>query len=299
MDSTAEEDLNTMARIKEKRKKKRMLRRVGQLCLLLAVLFAAAKGAALVRDSGLTALGQTAMRKLSEQTLLGRLAGSEKEPEGAANTEAVAAVLTETETYPQEYLDALENNPELLDFVLGYPDAETIAAGGLKKKEIRADMPLLLQWDKRWGYVPYGDHNIGLSGCAPTCLSMVVVGLTKNGDASPDAVAAYAEENGYYLYGTGTKWSLMTEGALHFGVRGTELALDKNRMFEALEQGHPIICSVRPGDFTKGGHFLVLVGVEDGKIRLNDPNSRIRSNKLWDYETLAPQIKSLWEFTVE
>ncbi len=41
----------------------------------------------------------------------------------------------------------------------------------------------------------------------------------------------------------------------------------------------------------------MLVGVEDGKIRVNDPNSRIRSEKLWDYETLAPQIKSLWAFT--
>ena len=89
----------------------------------------------------------------------------------------------------------------------------------------------------------------------------------------------------------------MTEGAAFFGVQGRELALDENRIFETLEQGQPIICSVRPGDFTKGGHFLVLVGVEDGKIRVNDPNSRIRSEKLWDYETLAPQIKSLWAFT--
>lgn len=288
-----------MARIKEKRKKKRMLRRIWQLCLLLAVLFAAAKSMAFLKETDLTALGQTAMRKISEQPVLGQLAGSAKEPEDAPDTEEVAAVLAETEIYPQEYLDALENNPELLDFVKGYPQAEGIVTGGLKKKEIKADMPLLLQWDERWGYVPYGDHNIGLSGCAPTCLSMVVVGLTKNKEASPDAVAAYAQENGYYLYGTGTKWSLMTEGATHFGVKGTELALDKNQIFAALEQGHPIICSVRPGDFTKGGHFLVLAGVEDGKIRLNDPNSRIRSGRLWDYETLAPQIKSLWEFTVE
>lgn len=288
-----------MARIKEKRKKKRMLRRVLHLCMLLAVLFAAAKGAELLRAADLTALGQTAISKIKERSLLGQTMEQSQEPGGAVDTEAVAAVLHETETYPQEYLDALENNPELLDFVKGYPQAEGIVTGGLTKKEQKEKLPLLLQWDERWGYVPYGDHNIGLSGCAPTCLSMVVVGLTKNKEASPDAVAAYAQENDYYLYGTGTKWSLMTEGAAHFGVRGRELALDKNQIFAALEQGHPIICSVRPGDFTKGGHFLVLAGVEDGKIRLNDPNSRIRSGQLWDYETLAPQIKSLWEFTVQ
>lgn len=243
--------------------------------MILVALFAAAKGISFIRRT-VEPIGKT-----------------------AKDTTEAAAVLTDTGRYPQDYLDALKNNPELLEFVRGYPDAKREAAGGLTDEELRAQWPLLLQWDRRWGYVPNGDHDIGLSGCAPACLSMVVVGLTKNKDASPDMVAGFAEKNGYYLYGIGTKWSLMTEGAAFFGVQGNELALDKNRIFSALGAGHPIICSVRPGDFTKGGHFLVLVGVEDGKIRLNDPNSRIRSEKLWDYETLAPQIKSLWEFTAE
>ncbi len=275
-----------MARLKNRRKRKRILRRVLHVCVILAVLFVAAKGAAFIgKDSS----------EPIEKAVVMNVFG--KDGHDAPEAKEVSAVLTDREAYPQDYLDALENNPELLPFVKGYPDADKTATGGLEKKELDAQWPLLLQWDKRWGYVPYGDHDIGLSGCAPTCLSMVVVGLTRNQEATPDAVAEFAEQNGYYLYGTGTKWSLMTEGAVSFGVQGRELALDKSRIFTALEQGHPVICSVRPGDFTKGGHFLVLVGVEDGKIRLNDPNSRIRSEKLWDYETLAPQIKSLWEFT--
>lgn len=280
-----------MAKLKNKRKKKRILRRVLHLCALLFVLFAASKCIAFVKGGALEELGFVAALDAFGKDGAGERA--------SGDTKEVAAVLTDTKTYPQDYLDALENNPELLEFVKGYPQAERAATGGLKKEELREQWPLLLQWDGRWGYVPYGDHDIGLSGCAPTCLSMVVVALTKNEDATPDAVAEFAEQNDYYLYGTGTKWSLMTEGAAVFGVQGRELALDKNRIFSALEQGHPVICSVRPGDFTKGGHFLVLVGVEDGKIRLNDPNSRIRSEKLWDYDTLAPQIKSLWEFTAE
>ena len=278
-----------MARLKKKRKRKRVLRNRVHLCAILAVLFVLAKGVAFIGKETIEPIGKAAVLNV-----LGQDGGGEP---AALDTKEVSAVLTDTNRYPQDYLDALENNPELLEFVKGYPDAEKTASGGLKQAELDEPWPLLLQWDRRWGYVPYGDHDIGLSGCAPTCLSMVIVGLTKNKAASPDAVAEYAEENGYYLYGTGTKWSLMTEGAAFFGVQGRELALDENRIFETLEQGQPIICSVRPGDFTKGGHFLVLVGVEDGKIRVNDPNSRIRSEKLWDYETLAPQIKSLWAFT--
>lgn len=215
-----------MARLKKKRKRKRVLRNLVHLCAILAVLFVLAKGVAFIGKETIEPIGKAAVLNV-----LGQDGGGEP---AALDTKEVSAVLTDTNRYPQDYLDALENNPELLEFVKGYPDAEKTASGGLKQAELDEPWPLLLQWDRRWGYVPYGDHDIGLSGCAPTCLSMVIVGLTKNKAASPDAVAEYAEENGYYLYGTGTKWSLMTEGAAFFGVQGRELALDENRIFEAL-----------------------------------------------------------------
>ena len=81
----------------------------------------------------------------------------------------------------------------MLDFVKGYLTAEPVANGGLTHAEKKEDIPLLLQWDKRWGYAPYGNNNIAISGCAPTCLSMVIVGLTKDTAATPDVVASYAE----------------------------------------------------------------------------------------------------------
>ena len=56
---------------------------------------------------------------------------------------------------------------------------------------------------------------------------------------------------------------------------------------------------MRPGDFTTQGHFIVLVGGEDGKIIVNDPNSKERSSLLWEYDTLAGQIKNLWVFEAE
>jgi hypothetical protein len=202
------------------------------------------------------------------------------------------------EEYPEALLAALCNNEEMLSFVRDYLDAEPVATGGFSRAEKKADFPLLIQWDKRWGYASYGNSNIAVSGCAPTCLSMVVLALTKNEDATPDQVAAYAEKNGYYKSGTGTSWSLMTEGAEHYGITGTELSLDENVIRKHLANGEPIICSMRPGDFTTSGHFIVLVGESDGKIKVCDPNSRQRSEALWDYETLEPQIKNLWAYTL-
>ena len=80
-------------------------------------------------------------------------------------------VYDNADAYPQKLLVALCNNPEMIDFVKGYPDADGSGEGWLTKNELSQRFPLLLQWDKRWGYIPYGDNVIGLSGCAPTCLS--------------------------------------------------------------------------------------------------------------------------------
>jgi hypothetical protein len=104
-------------------------------------------------------------------------------------------------------------------------------------------------------------------------------------------------DNGYYVEGIGTGWSLMTEGSLNFGVKGTELSLSRDSVFSELANGNPIICSMRPGDFTTTGHFIVLEGIENGMIRVNDPNSKERSSKFWDYNTLERQIRNLWVFS--
>lgn len=183
------------------------------------------------------------------------------------------------EEYPIELLSALCNNQEMLDFVKGYLESEKTLPGVFPCWKKRKNTRCFFNGVKRWGYASFGDNNIALSGCAPTCLSMVVLELTGNEKATPDAVADYIMKNGYYLEGTGTAWSLMTEGCKKFGVRGEELPLDQGRIMAALDAGHPIICSLRPGDFTTTGHFIVLVGEQNGQLVVRDPNSRARSRK--------------------
>jgi hypothetical protein len=61
-----------------------------------------------------------------------------------------------------------------------------------------------------------------------------------------------------------------------------------------VEADIPVIIVVGPGDFTTSGHFLVVTGYENGKFRLNDPNSRANSQKLWAYDDIKDQIRNLW-----
>lgn len=193
--------------------------------------------------------------------------------------------------------ELVENNPETADFVRNYQMKKDLPPAEDVGEVTVGVIPHLLQWDERWGYQIYGDNMIAVNGCGPTVISMVAAGLTGDRTVTPYKVAKFAEENGYYEGEAGTSWSLMTEGARQFGIYGEEMGLDENMIFSVLENGNPIICSMRPGDFTTTGHFIVLVGTEDGKIRVNDPNSVKRSEKLWDYETLYPQISNLWVYT--
>lgn len=67
-----------------------------------------------------------------------------------------------------------------------------------------------------------------------------------------------------YAGADGTSWELMRSGCEHFGLYAQELSLTEAAVFGALEAGQPIICSMRPGDFTTAGHFIVLTGTQDG-----------------------------------
>lgn len=215
----------------------------------------------------------------------------------AVYDERARQLLLHSDEYPEELRELLAMNEEAADFVLDYPAKKDAPPAETVGEMTPGTIPLLLQWDERWGYASYGDEMIAVNGCGPTTISIVAAGLTGDASITPYRVAQFAAENGYYAGDAGTSWTLMTEGARQFGVSGAELGLSRETVFSALENGQPVICSMRPGDFTTTGHFIVLTGVEDGKIRVNDPNSIKRSGKLWGYETLEPQINNLWAYT--
>lgn len=166
-------------------------------------------------------------------------------------------------------------------------------------RDLDGGIPFFLQSDERWAEKKYGSSDMEISGCGPTCLSMVWCGLTGGTKWDPYAVAKMAEEEGYYVKGAGTSWEIMTSGAREMGLEGKELTFDENHIREALEKGQPIICAMGPGDFTTEGHFIVLVDTtEDGRIVVNDPNSVENSERSWELSDLMSQMKNLWAYQV-
>lgn len=205
-------------------------------------------------------------------------------------------ILKNYKEYPFDLLTMLSRNIDMTDFVLSFPlkKSQTFIDGEVEIK--KGSIPLFLQWDKRWGYSDYGENYLAISGCGPTALAMVIAGLNNDKSINPYVIAKDAMDNGYYINGVGTSWLFMTEAGNKYHVKGQALSLSKENVYKHLKAGHPIITSMKPGDFTTFGHFIVLTGIEKDKIKVNDSNSVERSNKLWTYDTLKPQIKAAWVF---
>lgn len=209
----------------------------------------------------------------------------------------IAQIGQNSSLYPENMLTALANNPEMADFAAGYLEKDKVATGGLTEEEKRQDFPLFLQWDPRWGYASYGvDSNIGLSGCGPTCMSMVLYYLTGDETLTPDRIADYAMENGYYVEGTGTAWALMQDMPGLYGVRVIEPDMSEYGFRNALSKGRVLICAMGAGDFTAAGHFIVIYGYDQNGFMVNDSNCVARSQKRWTFEEIRGQIKMVWAY---
>ncbi|MFQ9933605.1 MAG: C39 family peptidase [Lachnospiraceae bacterium] len=227
----------------------------------------------------------------SDTEVLGKLSGK------AEKNKIIKYIYDNYKAYPDDVLKAVANNSEVADFAVKYPveikkeHEKVLSVEGMYKE---GEMPLFIQWDDKWGYYPYGEDVMGISGCGPTCLSMVMVALTGKNQYTPTAMADFAMENGYYYNGAGTTWDLFNEGVAKLGLSCRTVGLSETSMAAALENGEYLILSMSPGIFTAVGHYIVIYGYEDGEFLVKDPNSQIRSKTTYKYEAFKDQIKNIW-----
>lgn len=222
----------------------------------------------------------------------------------------VEDMLLHLKAYPDEIIEHFIKVPETVEWAVNYPEytakseeelnEAALIPLDLDEYEIRGKIPAYYQWDTDWGYTFYGEGYMAVTGCGPTCLSMVATGLTGDTSITPKKVADISTSIGAYVEGVGTSWDLMTKGAEQLGLHSKKIETwTASGLRSKLQEGNPIICSMGEGDFTTQGHFIVLVGVtDDGMILVNDPNSKINTEKEWDAQTLLDQMKGMWLISI-
>jgi len=207
--------------------------------------------------------------------------------------------LKEHELSKEDYTELMLQNyalyPECREFILNYPlEKDKEHTPDISWADRTNGVPLFMQFDERWGYTQYGFTVGGISGCGPTCLSMVAYYLTGDTKYTPAYMMDFSTRDGHVGENGGTQWTLFSRGAKNLGFKVEELPLVESTLVNRLEKGIPVVLSVGPGDFTQNGHYVVLVGYENGNIRVNDPFSKANSEKTYTYAQLEGQIRNLW-----
>ncbi len=198
------------------------------------------------------------------------------------------------------FLQLAVDDSESIDFILGFVDNYPQEEGQSYDEEVEVGtVPLLLQWDARWGYTQYCSESFAAAGCGPTSFAMVYMGITGDTSLTPYDMGVYATEHGYAVDYQGTI------GAAFFSDISAELGLscisfspDASALEWYLNNGYVVICNVGPGDFTTSGHFIVVTGMNDeGELIINDPYSTVRSAQTWDVDRVMNQSRTLFAFS--
>ncbi len=208
------------------------------------------------------------------------------------------AKVVDVSSHPESLQRLYNENFETADFVASYFDEkDKVKEVSLKKYQRTKDIPLFVQWDKQWGYVQYGDDILGVNGDAPVCLAMVGYYLTGDASFSPDKVASFAVENGFYKKGKGTSSSIMKEGAEKLGLTSSALEVKKENIVSAMNEGKIVICLIDKGLISTSEHYIVLRAYEDDKLFINDPTSIVNSEKEWICDDIVSAVKKAWVIT--
>lgn len=170
----------------------------------------------------------------------------------------------------------------MMQGLLPAESADLVSLGDIRFSDGATQVVYYNQLDKRYASKPYGTDDIGTYGCGPTCMAMVVSSLT-NETVDPVEMAHWAYENGYWCSKSGSYHSLIPGAAKAWGllVQGCGKT-EGQRIVDALSQGKLVVAIMLKGHFTSSGHFIVLRGVENGKILVADPASYTRSQQTWD-----------------
>ena len=170
----------------------------------------------------------------------------------------------------------------MMQGLLPAESAGLVSLGDIRFSDGATQVVYYNQLDKRYAHKPYGTDDIGTYGCGPTCMAMVVSSLT-NETVDPAEMARWAYENGYWCSRSGSYHSLIPGAAKAWGipVQGCGKT-EGQRIVDALSQGKLVVAIMLKGHFTSSGHFIVLRGVENGKILVADPANYTRSQQAWD-----------------
>lgn len=141
------------------------------------------------------------------------------------------------------------------------------------------------QYDSKWASNMYSSTNtksqtMKSSGCGPTSAADIVA-TVKDKSVTPWTLAQMYMKQGFRTANSGTSWAAFKWTAQKYGfskfIQTSSLATLK----ACLDAGGYVVCSMGPGYWTSGGHYICAWKYDNTYIYCNDPASskRVKQNQ--------------------
>ncbi len=194
----------------------------------------------------------------------------------------------------QQLLELALSQPEAIDFVASYPDAEK-SGQAYSDAARKGTAPTLYDWDTRWGAIDYGGHALALTGSGPTCISMAYMGLTGSNDKTPADVAALVTADGLATGDSSMSADAVEKIAGGLGLAAKSYTSSRQTLLDVLDAGTYILAEVRAGSLTDEAHWvLVTTENENGTVLVHDPTSPEATARAWDPATITSACDSFY-----
>lgn len=176
----------------------------------------------------------------------------------------------------------------------GFSNGDPSSTGESGSGDVINNFPYYNQGDPRWGPKAYGPGTFASSACGPTSMAMVLKSYGHN--VTPEDTVNYSLANGFRTKSSGTSWGFFNSIGKNYGLNVAEFDPNIPRVKEYLDNNIPVIASMTPGTFTKGGHFIVFSSHNkaDDTVTVNDPSHRDLSVKNWNADFALRQAKQFW-----
>ena len=199
----------------------------------------------------------------------------------------------------QALLELALDEPDAIDFVASYDSASTTGEA-VTDSVTKGTAPSFVDWDSRWGAVPYGDHPMAVSGSGPVSLSMACMGLTGSTEQTPAALAQLATSKGAAKGDSGTDASFYEAVADELGLAVKSHQSSSENITTVLDAGTYLLIEAKAGSLTDAAHWVLAVTENsDNTVVVYDPTSPEASSRSWAPSTLAASCDTFLSVTLK
>lgn len=211
--------------------------------------------------------------------------------------EAFASIAKNADKITDERLiDLAIAEPEAIEFVAGSVDADgsTQAYGATVPQ---GEYPLLYAFDTRWGYLPYADGILGVTGSGPVALSMASMGLSGKTTYDPSTIAQSISNAKLASGTTGMDDSFLVNHAADAGLVATIVESSSDGIYSPLAESQPVVIKLKAdsGVGSNYAHWALVTRLNsDNSITVYDPTSAIASSHSWSLGAIASRCDTAY-----